>query len=297
MNNTNTSGNVFNPFTKTNATPTTTSGGIKGFMESNSLVTKVVFLLIVVFIFVILLRLGTNLIAWFLLPSGSPHLIDGMVDGKHMMVIPQTPGLSNTIQIDRSENATEGIEFTWSVWIYIDDLQYLSGKYRHIFHKGNNDLNEESGLNLPNNAPGLYLAPDKNALVIFMNTYNEINETIEINDIPINKWVNVIIKVEDKKMNVYVNGVIARSMKLTGVPKQNYGDVFVAMNGGFSGYISNLWYYDYALGVGEIQSITANGPSLTYSGQTPIQQKDPDYLSLRWYFYGAGDQFNPTQQY
>ena len=46
MNNTNTSGNVFNPFTKTN--PSTATGGIKGFMESNNLVAKVVFLLIVI---------------------------------------------------------------------------------------------------------------------------------------------------------------------------------------------------------------------------------------------------------
>lgn len=294
MNNTNTSGNVFNPFTKTN--PTTTTGGIKGFMESNNLVAKVVFLLIVIFLFVIFLRLGTNLIAWFMMPSTSPHLIDGMVEGKQMLVFPQNPKSSNSIPINRSENATEGIEFTWSVWIYIDDLEYLKGKYRHIFHKGNNELSE-NGLNFPNNAPGLYLAPNTNALVILMNTYNEINEEVVINDVPLNKWVNVIIKCEDKKLNVYINGVIARSIRLVGVPKQNYGDVFVAMNGGFSGYISNLWYYDYALGVGEIQNISANGPSLKYAGQSAALQKTPDYLSLRWYFYGAGDQFNPSNQY
>jgi hypothetical protein len=29
-----------------------------------------------------------------------------------------------------------------------------------------------------------------------------------------------------------MNGTIARSINLVGVPKQNYGDVFVAMNGG-----------------------------------------------------------------
>ena len=294
MNNTNTSGNVFNPFTKTN--PSTATGGIKGFMESNNLVAKVVFLLIVIFLFVILIRLGTNLIAWYMMPSGSPHLIDGMVEGKQMLVFPQNPSLSDAKPIDRSENATEGIEFTWSVWLYIDDIEYLKGKYRHIFHKGNNELSN-NGLNFPNNAPGLYLAPNRNALVIIMNTFNEINEEVVINDIPLNKWVNVIIKCEDKKLNVYINGVIAKSIKLVGVPKQNYGDVFVAMNGGFSGYISNLWYYDYALGVGEIQSISANGPSLKYAGQSATDQKTPDYLSLRWYFYGAGDQFNPANQY
>ena len=47
-----------------------------------------------------------------------------------------------------------------------------------------------------------------------------------------------------------------------GVPKQNYGDVFVGLNGGFDGNVSNLWYYDYALGTAEIQRIVNSGPIL-----------------------------------
>jgi hypothetical protein len=87
-------------------------------------------------------------------------------------------------------NATDGIEFTWSVWIYIENLK--EGSYKHIFHKGNGGL-ETSGLNFPNNAPGLYLAPDTNNLVIIMNTFDVINEEITIPDIPLNKWLNIIL--------------------------------------------------------------------------------------------------------
>jgi hypothetical protein len=88
-----------------------------------------------------------------------------------------------------------------------------------------------------------------------MNTFNVINEEIVIPDIPINKWVNVIIRCQNTTLDVYINGTIARSINLVGVPKQNYGDVYIAPNGGFSGYISNLWYYNYALGINEISRI------------------------------------------
>ena len=50
-------------------------------------------------------------------------------------------------------------------------------------------------------------------------------------------------------LDVYINGSIIKSHHLHGVPKQNYGDVYIAPNGGFAGYISNLWYYNYALSI------------------------------------------------
>ena len=75
-----------------------------------------------------------------------------------------------------------------------------------------------------------------------MNTFDVINKEIEVPNIPINKWVNVIIRCHTTTLDVYINGTLARSIELSGVPKQNYGDVYVAMNGGFDGYISNLWY-------------------------------------------------------
>jgi hypothetical protein len=125
-----------------------------------------------------------------------------------------------------------------------------------------------------------------------MNTYNVINEEILIPDIPMNKWVNVVIRCKNTTLDVYINGTITRSIELLGVPKQNYGDVYVAMNGGFDGNISNLWYYNHALGTSEIQNIAKSGPSTKMVSSGGINVKDPNYLSLRWFFPGSGDMFN-----
>lgn len=282
------SNGVFNSFSTTNPE----SSGIKGFLESNSLVSKFAFLLLVIIGFIFFLRLGISLMAWIFKPNESPHLIDGMVDAKQMIIYPQDPSNNGAVTIYRSVNATQGLEFTWSVWILISDLQNNPGMYRHIFSKGNSKLSA-NGLIEPNNAPGLYIAPNTNALVVKMNTFNVINEEVVIPDIPISKWVNVIIRCENTKMDVYINGTIARSVNLVGVPKQNYGDVYVAMNGGFDGYISNLWYYNYALGTAGIQRIVENGPNLKMIGSNGIGDKMRDYLSLRWFLYGANDAYNP----
>jgi len=269
------------------------------FLESNSIVAKIAFLLLVCFAFIILLRIGISLLGYFFSPSGTPKLITGMVDAKQQIIIPQEPSSQGAITITRSVNATDGIEFTWSVWIYIDDLTYNSGKYKCVFYKGNdyasnpNTNEEQQGLNFPNNAPGMYIAPNTNNLVVFMNTFNVINEEITIPDIPLNKWVNVIIRCQNNTLDVYINGTIIKSHHLHGVPKQNYGDVYIAPNGGFSGYISNLWYYNYALGTSAITKLVNNGPDLNMKGSKALNMKNSDYLSLRWFFYGAQDSFNP----
>jgi hypothetical protein len=279
--------NTFNTFSTTSG-----SFGTREFLESNSLVAKLAFLLLIVFGFVILLRVGISVMSHFFKPNESPRLIDGTVDASQMIIFPQDPSSNGAVTIYRSVNAEDGVEFTWSVWVFINNLNN-SSTYKHIFSKGNSDL-KENGLIYPNNAPGLYIAPNTNALVVMMNTFNVINEEILIPDMPLNKWVNVIIRCKNTTLDVYVNGTIARSINLIGVPKQNYGDVYVAMNGGFDGYISNLWYHNYALGTAAIQKIAENGPNTKMIGSNGLNDNFFNYLSLRWFFSGAGDSYNPT---
>jgi hypothetical protein len=289
------SGSTFNQFSTTNKYTNAT----KEFLESNSLVAKVAFLLLILVIFVILLRLGISLLGYLFGPSNTPKLINGMIDAKQIIVIPQDPSEVGAVTISRSVNATEGIEFTWSVWIFIDDLTYNSGKYKCVFYKGNDyatnpdSTEQQQGLNFPNNAPGLYIAPNTNNLVVFMNTFNVINEQITVEDIPLNKWVNVLIRCQNNILDIYINGTITKSHHLHGVPKQNYGDVYIAPNGGFSGYISNLWYYDYAMSTTAINKLVTKGPNTNMKGSNALKMKNPNYLSLRWFFNGSGDTFNP----
>ena len=264
----------------------TNVSGSKEFLESNSLVAKVAFLLVVILVFVVLLRVGIMFMNWLLSYSSTPHLIDGMIDAKQMKVIEVDPNEKGSKPVNRSDDENDGIEFTWSVWLFIDDIDYKKGQYRHVFHKGNDNINLDSkpyGMNFPNNAPGLYLAPESNNLVVVMNTFKEIEEKIIVKNYPLNKWFNVMIRAEGTDCDVYVNGTITNKHVLRSVPKQNYDKVYMSMNGGFSGYTSDLWYWDYALGTTEMQRVIDRGPNMTLLGDDMMDGK-PRYFSLRWFF-------------
>lgn len=258
--------------------------GTSEFLNSNSIIAKFAFLIMIVVLFVILLRLGTHLLTWIMSTSSNPKIINGMKEAHLAKVVPQDPKASGSKTIKRSVNQQDGIEFTYSVWLFIEDFKQ-DGKYKHIFHKGNDGFStsgSETGLNQPNNAPGMYLDKDTNNLVILMNTYENINEKVTVQDIPLNKWINVIMRVENRKLDVYINGTIVLRHTLSGVPKQNYGDVYINMNGGFQGMISDLWYHDYALTTYDILKIIQKGPNMKMD-QTSLDVFPP-YLSLRWYF-------------
>lgn len=287
-NNTNNRSNIFDMFRPSNDTTATARklqerflSSSQVFIDSNSIVMKFAFIIVILVMFLLLLRAGTMAIGYLMSPTKSPHLIDGMMDGKHMSVVHMDPTLKSSKPILRSVNQNEGVEFTWSVWIFIEDLEYKRGTIKHIFHKGNDNI-DNSGLNAPNNSPGLYLAADTNELMVLMNTFNKIQEAVAVEDVPLNKWLNVIIRCKGRNLDVYINGTIVKRHVLSGVPKQNYGDVYMSMNGGFSGFTSNLWYYDYGLGLREINKIVRNGPTTTMKDS---QMTDPrhKYLSERWY--------------
>ena len=394
-------------FKSTSSKPSS-KGPFLDFVDSDSPIAGVVFFILMAIVFAVLLSLGIKLVSAIFSPPEDPYLFKGMKSAEQALIIEQDPSIKGSIPILRSQDQPDGIEFTWSIWMNITDLQYGYGKYKHVFHKGNADFQHKpstsskkvggcsstqggccddgttakntafdncnaqsncptpsddsgvtskygccpsdapsdatqpmtdalgsncgysstvegmsnsntdnctdsiygccadkvtskynvdgtncpgydttTGLNFPNNAPGLYIAPTTNDLVVIMNTFSTINEQIIVPDIPLNKWVNVIIRVEGNTLDVYINGGLDRRHQLGGVPKQNYGDVYVTMNGGFNGYVSCLRYFDKALQPGDIQQIINKGPCLSRDDDSSLDWQPP-YLSLRWYFQGPG---------
>ena len=267
--------------------------GATDFLWSNSIIAKISFLILVVLIFCMGLRLGSRLISWFQTPSTSPILLKGLKNGKKFLRIPQDPKVQDAKPIIRSKNEAEGIEFTWSVWLFIDDMVYRQGQKKHIFHKGSADMNRKSwnekditGIAFPNNGPGLYLHETENKLVVVMNTFDKILEEIEIPNIPMNKWINVVLRQEGRNLDVFINGTISVRHVLSSPPKQNYGDVYINMNNGFSGLISALRYYAYSLSAAEIRDLNNGGPNMTADESMAIF---PPYFSLRWFFKDGGE--------
>lgn len=266
--------------------------GSKSFLDSNSYVAKAAFLILTVIIFVYVLRACVTIIGFLFAPNSSPYLINGLIDGNvGNMRISQDPSQTNAVTIIRSTNDTVGIAFTWSAWLYIKQKESQSAgnmnKWHHVFNKGSVNASSDAGMNgimMPNNGPGLYLKDDYSAIRVVMSTFNQPDTYLDIDNIPINKWFNVIIRVENTVLDVFINGDLAQRLPLNSVPFQNYGDVNVAINNGFNGALSSLRYYNTALGTRDIANIISEGPNLKVIGSSGGAPGLMDYLSMRWFY-------------
>lgn len=282
--------NVSNTLTNTSTEITNkiTSVSFRDFLQSNTLVSKVAFTLLVMFIFFILLKFSVTFIPKIMKSSNSSRIFDGTIEGTNSLVIPQDPSLENAVTIKRSVNENKGVEFTWSLWAFIDDDAVTNSSNNiHIFHKG--DIHKDDVSHMHNiAAPGLYLKNGVNTLVVKMNTFDNQNNTYDITDIPLNKWVNIIIRVKNQRMDVYINGTIKRAIELGSVPKQNYGNIFVAQNAIsstslYGSKLSNLMYKDYALNISEIRKLVIQGPNRTMVSYNSLTDNTTNYLSFDWY--------------
>ena len=263
-----------------------------GFMESNGLIAKTGFILLVVIVFLILMNLGIYLIGYFTSPPNNVYLLNGQLPGNKDKIIKQNPNDKASKMIRRSNNEDTGIEFTWSVWLLYNVIDGDKTKtYRPVFVKGDGKKHGEYAS--VNHGPGVYFGPgedvNSNTLYILMDTVANPStrvrtntEIIKIDNLPISKYFHLAIRCQNKYIDVYVNGSIVFRNNLVDVPKQNYYDVHIAQNGGFSGYISNLQYFEKALSITELNKVVNAGPNLN-NADKDTGKYGSTYLSNVWY--------------
>jgi hypothetical protein len=203
----------------------------------------------------------------------APMLLDGMKNGKHALVISQDPANPSYIPMPNSDNRP-GLELTYDFWMLIDSYEYKKGEWKHVFHKGNSS-------SYPNRAPGVWLHPDTNAMRVYMNTQDNILEYIDVDNLPLRKWIHVSLILHDMDLDVFINGYLKKRQKLTSIPKLNNGDFWVNMFGGFDGYLARIRYYARAISVDEIAANVRAGPgnsSCIDTGQVPPYLDDDWWL-------------------
>ena len=61
--------------------------GVQNFLSSNSLFAKIAFLLLVIILFVLLLRLGSGILAYIFEPQPNVILFNGMISGRKQKII------------------------------------------------------------------------------------------------------------------------------------------------------------------------------------------------------------------
>ena len=129
----------------------------KEFLQSNTLIAKFGFIILVLFGFLFLFKIGMVLISSLLSPSESPYLVKGIISGNESVYVQQNNNASSYVKY--SENQPTGLEFTYSVWLLLNTSN--TDKYSHIFNKGileiqngNTSTQSSNGVNSLSNGPG-----------------------------------------------------------------------------------------------------------------------------------------------
>lgn len=258
------------------------------FLDTNSLVAKFVFLIVVLIVFFLLFNLGIYILSWFTTTDKSPFIFKGVYSTTIKKQFRQDPKSADGKPIYRSNNENKGIEFTWSSWLKLDGIPDTSNMH-HIYNKGSeppvhNDADTDNYAS--NNCPGVYVSAvsdDSKSLQlnIKIDTIGGSGYVIPIVDLPIKRWFHLAIRLQNKIIDIYVNGNITTRVPFEQIPKQNYGDIFVGYHG-YNGSISSLRYFDSALSVFQISNIVMSGPDL----RNPDEKQEignANYLSSSWY--------------
>ena len=217
------------------------------------------------------------------------------------ITVSQNPNIKGSKPVSLSNNERSGIEFSYTFYLNVSPTAFRQ-EYglSHIFHKG-------YPAQFPLLAPGVYMRSDTNTLRVYMNTYKTWNNYVEVENIPVSKWVHIAIVCNESSLEVYVNGNLAKKLSFEGyAPYQNYDDIICfsqrvislkqsivpsVEDNGFNvfgcmaGQLSKLNYFSYALCYAEIQQLMNDGPSSKLqSSMTNVNV--PPYLDDTWWSQG-----------
>ena len=165
----------------------------------------------------------------------------------------------------------EGQQLTISTWFYMKNFQYRLGDYKTILWLGvpptAGTYDDSSQICLPK----IQFYPHTNALAITTVTSAPNSfESCDIKNIPFNKWINLIYVLNNRSVDIYIDGKLERSCVLQGIPvfpMQNsplmisFGSKNTSTNqAGFFGKIGRTQYFAKAIQTHHIRSIYEKGP-------------------------------------
>lgn len=168
--------------------------------------------------------------------------------------------------------------FAYSAWFYVNDWNYRYGEQKVIFGRmssssgsSNSSLSGISGIDP---CPVASLGTVENNLHVALACYpglnkqptnqnigsNSIVHTCTVGNIPIQKWVHLVVSVYGRTMDIYIDGKLVRTCLLPGIANVNSSsNLYITPNGGFDGWTSRIQYYPNSLNPQEVWNIYAKG--------------------------------------
>lgn len=200
-----------------------------------------------------------------------PSTLQTMQDGKTSTTISASSLATNGANVPSSN-------FSYSIWFYINNWNYRYGEQKVIFGRmgtpsatGSGSIQGVNGLDP---CPAVVLGAVENNVSVSLGCYPGANQTpttpggktvvhtCSVANVPIQKWVNLIVSVYGRSMDLYIDGKLVRTCLLPGVASvNNASNIYVTPMGGFDGWTSKFQYFPNSMNPQEAWNIYTKGYS------------------------------------
>ena len=189
--------------------------------------------------------------------------------------------------IKASSLATNGrvssSNFAYSIWFYVNDWNYRYGEPKVIFGRmGSKGKSQDSNASVPgvsglNPCPTVVLGAIENNITVALSCFpgtdnnsrnndsnssgsNYVIHNCSVSNVPIQRWVNLVLSVYGRTMDLYIDGKLVRTCLLPGTANINKNaDIYVTPQGGFDGFTSKFEYFPNSLNPQEVWNIYSQG--------------------------------------
>lgn len=200
-----------------------------------------------------------------------PYTLQNIQSGQTSSTISATSLATNGSDVPSSN-------FAYSVWFYINDWNYRYGEPKVIFGRMGANSGSTGG-SIPgvsgiDPCPAVVLGAIENNISVSLGCYpgadqeptttggKTVVHTCTVANVPIQKWVNLVLSVYGRTMDLYIDGKLVRTCLLPGVASvNNNANIYVTPAGGFDGWTSKLQYYPNSLNPQDVWNIYTQGYS------------------------------------
>ena len=203
--------------------------------------------------------------------SGSGNLMSSLHDATKTTTVS-----ASSAPLSSENQGNYGAEW----WMFVKDWNYGYGKNKSVVYRP--DASNSSVAN-----PNVSLHPTDNTLRISVSIFPSSEGgsgksepapaghsgssddvfVCDVPNIPLQAWFSVSMTVFERNLDVYIDGKLVKSCFLPGVPKPAVGDIQIAKDGGFSGYMCGFTHYPRMLTPDDaISFFTAGTPCSSQTG-------------------------------
>ena len=190
----------------------------------------------------------------------------------------QTSSTISATSLATNGSSVPSTNFAYSVWFYINNWNYRYGESKVIFGRmGSASSKGEGsipGVNGIDPCPAVVLGAVENNISVSLGCYPGLDQeptttggttvvhTCSVANIPIQKWVNLVVSVYGRSMDMYIDGKLVRTCLLPGIASvNNSSNIYITPAGGFDGWTAKLQYYPNSLNPQEAWNIYSQGYS------------------------------------